>query len=117
MLEAVLHSVSNVLILVIIAAVGYRVSAQGLADAAGRKLLSKIVNLSIPFFLFYSMTSKFTHDQLLDLLRLAFIPFVVMGANYAVSLLMVKAGWVKDDVKGVFTACFSGASTLFVVVR
>ena len=51
MLEAVLHSVSNVLILVIIAAVGYRVSAQGLADAAGRKLVSKIVNLSIPFFL------------------------------------------------------------------
>ena len=36
MLEAVLHSVSNVLILVIIAAIGYRVSAQGLADAAGR---------------------------------------------------------------------------------
>ncbi len=116
MLEAVLQSVSNVLILVIIAAVGYRVSAQGLADAAGRKLVSKIVNLSIPFFLFYSMTSKFTHDQLLDLLRLAFIPFVVMGANYAVSLLMVKAGWVKEDVKGVFTACFSGASTLFVGV-
>ena len=116
MWAAVEHSISNVIVLVIIASLGYWVARRGIADAAGRKLVSRLVNLSIPFFLFYSVTSKFTHDQLIELLKMGFLPFLVVALNFLASQAMIRLGWVRRELAGAFTACFTGSTVLFVGV-
>ena len=71
MLDAFLHALSAVFVLVCVAGLGWYSSSKGWYDEAGKRLVSKIVGLAIPFFLFYSITSKFTHAQLLELLRIS----------------------------------------------
>ena len=108
MSEALLHSLSNVLVLILIAAFGWEAGRRGKIDAQGRTITAKIVNLSIPCFLFYSVTSKFSHDQLVELLKMACRPFLAVGLNLLISLLIVKAGLIRKEIQGVFTACFTG---------
>ncbi len=114
MLDAFIQPLSNIAALIFIGLVGWYVADKGLADDHGRRLVSKIVNLAIPFMLFYAMTSKFTHDQLVELLKMGFLPFVVIGLNHVVARLFVRFGLVTKEVSGVFTACFSGGSIMFV---
>lgn len=116
MSDALLHSLSNVLVLILIAAVGWNAARRGKIDNQGRAVTAKIVNLSIPCFLFYSVTSKFSHDQLIELLKMAWLPFITVGLNLLVSLLIVKAGLIRREIQGVFTACFTGSTVLFVGV-
>ena len=116
MSEALLHSLSNVLVLILIAAFGWEAGRRGKIDAQGRTITAKIVNLSIPCFLFYSVTSKFSHDQLVELLKMAWLPFLTVGLNLLISLLIVKAGLIRKEIQGVFTACFTGSTVLFVGV-
>ena len=56
MLDAFLHALSAVFVLVCVAGLGWYSSAKGWYDEAGKRLVSKIVGLAIPFFLFYSIT-------------------------------------------------------------
>ena len=114
MLDAIIQPLSNIGALVLIGAIGWYIADKGYSDDHGRRLVSKIVNLAIPFMLFYAMTSKFTHDQLLELLKMGFLPFVVIGLNHCVARLLVRLGLVTREVSGVFTACFSGGSIMFV---
>ena len=116
MFEAMLHSVSNVLVLVIIAALGFRIAQTANVDERGRQLVSRIVNLAIPFFLFYSVTSKFSQEQLIELLKMAFLPFAVVGASFLISCLLVRFGMVRRELTGAFLACFTSSTVLFVGV-
>ena len=53
MLEAVLHSLTAVAVLVIVAGLGWVTARWGWYDDRGRTLLAKLVNCAIPFFLLY----------------------------------------------------------------
>ena len=114
MLDAFLHALSAVFVLVCVAGLGWYSSAKGWYDEAGKRLVSKIVGLAIPFFLFYSITSKFTHAQLLELLRISGLPFMAFAVYIVTSWLICKAGLVRDEWHGTFIAEFSGSSLLFV---
>ena len=116
MLEAVLHSLTAVAVLVIVAGLGWVTARWGWYDDRGRTLLAKLVNCAIPFFLFYSVTSKFTHDQLLELLRMAFLPFLVVAINFCISLILAKMGVVRKEIRGAFIACFTASTVLFAGV-
>lgn len=116
MLEALTHSLSNIFVLIILAGFGYFAARRGVFDDSGRALISRLVNLAIPCFLFYSVTSKFTHDELADLLRMAGLPFITVALNFAVSLLMVKVGLVRREIRGAFLSCFTSSTVLFVGV-
>ena len=114
MLDAFLHALSAVFVLVCVAGLGWYSSAKGWYDEAGKRLVSKIVGLAIPFFLFYSITSKFTHAQLLELLRISGLPFMAFAVYIVTSWLICKAGLMRDEWHGTFIAEFSGSSLLFV---
>ncbi len=116
MLDVVLHAASAVLVLVCVAGLGYWGGYRGKFDAKSGQLISKIVNMSLPFFLFYSVASKFDHEQLMELLKLAYLPFITIGINFLISLAIIKLGWVRKELMGVFVACFSGATVMFVGV-
>ncbi len=116
MSDALLHTLSNVFVLVLTAAIGWLAARTGKLDDAGRVTTAKIVNLSIPFFLFHSVTSKFTHDELLELLGMAWLPFATVGLNLLISLALIRLGLVRRELSGTFTAAFTGSTVLFVGV-
>ena len=116
MSDALLLSLSNTAILVLVAAYGWWLAHRGTISDTGRAAIAKLVNALIPVFLFYSVTSKFSHDQMIELLKMAFLPFITMGINWLVSEALVHFGFVRKELGGVFIASFSGATVLFVGV-
>ena len=104
MSDALLHTISNVLVLVLTAGIGWLAAQTGKLDDTGRITTAKIVNLSIPFFLFNSVTTKFTHDQLVELLGMAWLPFVTVCLNLLISLALSRLGLVRRELSGTFTA-------------
>ena len=108
MSDALLHTISNVLVLVLTAGIGWLAAQTGKLDDTGRITTAKIVNLSIPFFLFNSVTTKFTHDQLVELLGMAWLPFVTVCLNLLISLALIRLGLVRRELSGTFTAAFIG---------
>lgn len=116
MLDVVLHAASAVMVLVAVAALGYWGGHKGWFDSKSQQMISRIVNMALPFFLFYSVVSKFGHDELMELLKLAYLPFVTVGISFVLSLILAQTPLVRKEVKGVFVACFSGATVLFVGV-
>ena len=113
MSDALLHTISNVLVLVLTAGIGWLAAQTGKLDDTGRITTAKIVNLSIPFFLFNSVTTKFTHDQLVELLGMAWLPFVTVCLNLLISLALIRLGLVRRELSGTFTAAFTGSTALF----
>lgn len=114
MLEAVLHSAEAVLVLFSIAFVGFETSRRGWYNEDSRRLMARLVNLCLPLFLFYNVTSKFTHEDLINVLQVAGLPFLTVGFNWLVSLAIVKMGWVRKEIAGAFIACFTGATVTFL---
>lgn len=114
MLEALAQSFGAVLVLVIIAGVGFVTSKRGWYSNEGRALIVRLVNVSIPCFLFYSITSKFNHDELFEMLRLVGLPFITIGVSFLISLVFIKMGLVRKEVQGLFIASFSSSTVLFI---
>ena len=116
MSEALLQSISNTMVLVLVAGYGWWLAHHGTISDAGRATIAKLVNALIPVFLFYSVTSKFGREQMIELLEMAFLPFITIGLNWAISEAMIRVGLVRKELGGVFVASFSGATVLFVGV-
>ena len=116
MLEAILNSLCAVAVVAAVAAVGYYFADKGTFNEQSRADIAKLVNISLPCFLFYSVAARFTHDQFMELAQSLTLPFIVILINFAFSVLFIKVGWVKKERAGTFIACFSGSTVLFVGV-
>ena len=55
MSEALLQSISNTMVLVLVAGYGWWLAHHGTISDAGRATIAKLVNALIPVFLFYSV--------------------------------------------------------------
>ena len=116
MVDVLLHAFSTVLVLVAVAGLGYWTSYRNWYDDKARSLIARLVNLAIPFFLFYSVVSKFSNGELLELLKNAYLPFVTIGINFLISLALSRTPLVRESRRGAFIAAFSGATVGFVGV-
>ena len=114
MLNAFLHALSAIFVILSVVAVGVWTARKGWYDDRSRTVIAKLVSFTIPFFLFHSVTSKFTHDELFALLRVAGLPFVTVGINFLISVILVRIGVVRKGLEGAFIACFTSSTTLFV---
>ncbi len=116
MLEAILNSLCAVAVVAAVAGVGYYFAYKGTFNEQSRADIAKLVNISLPCFLFYSVAARFTHDQFIELAQSLTLPFIVILINFAFSVLFIKIGWVRKELSGTFIACFSGSTVLFVGV-
>lgn len=115
--STILQSISALFVLLTIIGFGVWLSRRKIFDSSSSRVtVSKLVNTSIPCFLFYSVISKFTHDELLNLLTYAGVPFLTVGINYFISVLLIRIGLVRPHLRGTFVAAFSAATVLFVGV-
>ena len=116
MLEAILNSLCAVAVVAVVAGVGFYFAHKGTFNEQSRALIAKLVNISLPCFLFYSVAARFTHDQFMELAQSLTLPFIVIFINFLFSILFIKIGWVAKERAGTFISCFSGSTVLFVGV-
>ena len=104
--STILQSISALFVLLTIIGFGVWLSRKRYFDSpSSRATVSKLVNTSIPCFLFYSVISKFSHDELLNLLTFAGVPFLTVAINYFISLLFIRLGktsFERDFYRGFF---------------
>ena len=114
MLDAFLHALSAIFVLAFVAGMGGYATRKGIFDEKGRTLLSKTIGLALPFYLFSVVTSRFTHEQILELARIAGLPFLAFALFTVISIGFCRAGLVRREWQGTFVAQFSGSSILYV---
>ena len=114
MLDAFLHALSAIFVLAFVASLGGYATRKGIFDEKGRTLISKTIGIALPFYLFSVVTSRFTHEQIIELARIAGLPFLGFAVYIVISLLFCRTGLVRRDWQGTFVAQFSGTSILYV---
>ena len=78
MLEAFLNSLGCVLTMSLLAGAGYYTASRGWYDQNSQQLIARLVTfLSLPCYLFASVSERLTHDELLSLASAMIIPFVL----------------------------------------
>ena len=114
MLDALVQSLYAVFVLMAVASFGYITAGRGWYDKKSVSLVARLVNLALPFFLFSSVTTKFTHDEFMHLMTIAVVPFMAIAIDYAISWGLSKTRLVREDIRGVFIASFTPGSILFI---
>lgn len=116
-LDAFLHSLNCVVILLILGGTGYVTAARGWYDKNSSALMAKLVTfLSLPAYLFSVVMQTLTHDQLLMLVGAMATPFLAVWCSFAVSRLFVKVFRVDDVHSGVFSGAFTATNNMFIGV-
>ncbi len=116
-LDAFLHSLNCVAILVILGSAGYITAHLGWYDEKSSGLIARLVTfLSLPAYLFSSVMGNLTHDELLGLLPQVVLPFAVISTGFIISLAVVKFGRVNSIHRGIFSSAFTCSNNMFIGV-
>lgn len=117
MWEAFLHSLSCVLILLLLAGAGYWTAHKGWYDAQSTALIAKLVTfMSLPAYLFSSVMEKLDHDELISLAGSMVIPFLTVWLCFFVSRIIVKVCKVEHVHAGTFSSAFTATNNMFIGV-
>lgn len=115
MLEALLHSIECVLILSVLAAVGYFTARLGWYDGAARSLIARIVTfVSLPAYLYTNVTEGVTREELLDFAVPMILPFVSIWACFFISRAVVRWGGIDAIHGGTFSSAFAATNNMFI---
>lgn len=115
MWNAFLHSVECVFILILLSGAGYVTAARGWYDSRSQSLIAKLVTfLSLPAYLFSSVSKSLTHDELLALTGPLVVPFVSVWTCFAISLLIAKVARIERIHHGVFASAFTATNNMFI---
>ena len=111
MWDAFLHSVECVFILILLSGAGYLTAARGWYDSRSQSLIAQLVTfLSLPAYLFSSVSKSLTHDELLALTGPLVVPFVSVWTCFAISLLIAKVARIERIHHGVFASAFTATN-------
>lgn len=115
--QAFLHSLNCVAILILLGGAGYWTAQLGWYDERSKMLISKLVTfLSLPAYLFSSVMSHLTHEELIDLFPQLLIPFATIWTGFAISRVIAHFGHINVVHKGVFSSAFTASNNMFIGV-
>ncbi|MDO5531155.1 AEC family transporter [Sutterella sp.] len=115
MLEAFLNSLNCVIIMGLLAGAGYWTATKGWYDQTASALLARLVTfLSLPCYLFASVSEKLTHDQLIALAGPMVIPFISIWTVFFLSRLVIRLGRIENTHSGVFSSAFTASNNMFI---
>ena len=116
-LDAFLHSLNCVAILIILGSAGYITAHLGWYDDKSSALIAKLVTfLSLPAYLFSSVMQNLTHDELLGLVPQLVVPFCSIATGFLLSLVIVRFGHINVVHKGIFSSAFTCSNNMFIGV-
>jgi malate permease and related proteins len=111
----ILKSIESILTIIILIAIGYIFTHAGWFNESTSKLFSRIVmNISLPCYMFFNITTTFDRAQLESLSRNLIVPFVSIGISYLLSIVVSNVIKVDRSRKGVFRSMFFASNTMFI---
>lgn len=110
-----LSSISGVLVILIMVAVGYILAERKWFDEKSSKLVSRLVTqIALPAYMVTTIMKDFTADQLKTLLPDLRYPVVSMIILFAFSFAVMKALRIRQDHAGLYSSMFFNSNTVFV---
>ena len=115
MLEAFLNSLGCVLTMSLLAGAGYYTASRGWYDLNSQQLIARLVTfLSLPCYLFASVSERMTHDELLALAGPMVIPFLSMWLVFFTSRAAAKIFRIERVHSGVFSSAYTASNNMFI---
>ena len=115
MLEAFLNSINCVIIMGLLAGAGYWTASKGWYDQKATQLIARLVTfLSLPCYLFASVSERLTHDALLALAGPMVLPFVSMWTVFLTSRIVIRLGRVERTHSGIFSSAYTASNNMFI---
>ncbi|WP_461240752.1 AEC family transporter [Paucilactobacillus sp. N302-9] len=110
-----LSSISGVLVILVMVAVGYILTERGWFDDKSAKLVSRLVTqIALPAYMVTTIMKDFTADQLKTLLPDLRYPVVSMLILFAFSFAVMRVMRIKQEHAGLFSSMFFNSNTVFV---
>ena len=111
----VINALQSVLSIMIMVSIGYLLSKKKWLDKKTSNLFSKlIVNISLPSVMIYNLMTSFNKVELLDTLGGIIVPFLGILITYIISIPLAKLLKIREDRRGMFSALFAFANTIFI---
>ena len=115
MLEAFLKSINCVIIMGLLAGAGYWTASKGWYDQTATQLIARLVTfLSLPCYLFASVSERLTHDELIALAGPMVIPFISMWLVFFTSRIIIRLGHVTTTHSGIFSSAYTASNNMFI---
>lgn len=109
------HSISGVLVILVMIAVGYILAERKWFDGRSSGLVARLVTqIALPCYMLDTVTSKFTATELLKMLPEIKYPALSMTILMALAMAIAKVFRVSKDRQGVFTSMFFNSNTVFI---
>lgn len=110
-----LSSIESILSIIIMITVGYVLTHIGWLTDESSKTFSKIIlNVSLPCYMIYNLTSSFDRKKLELLSSGLLIPIITIAASYIISIAVSNVLKIKAGRKGVFRSIFFVSNTIFI---
>lgn len=115
MLLTLLTSAESILPIVVMIIVGYVTARIGwINNKVGSAFTKLILNVSLPCYMIWNLTSSFDRDKFLTLIGGILIPILSMGLCYIASIGVSKLFKIPKGKTGVFRTAFFCSNTIFV---
>lgn len=115
MLEAFLNSLGCVLTMSLLAGAGYYTASRGWYDQNSQQLIARLVTfLSLPCYLFASVSERLTHDELLSLASAMIIPFASIWLVFFTSRAAAHIFRIERVHSGVFSSAYTASNNMFI---
>lgn len=109
------QSISGVLVILVMIAVGYFLEQKGWFDDKSTKLIAKIVTqVSLPCYMLGTIVSKFSAKELLRMIPDLRFPVISMLILMGIAFAVVHIFKIQDKHAGLFTSMFFNSNTVFV---
>lgn len=110
-----INSIESILTIIILIMTGWLLTQKGWFSDDTSKLFSKLIlNISLPCFMIYNITTTFEQSELKSLSRNLVIPFVSIMLSYLLSIAVSNLIKVDRGRKGIFRTMFFASNTMFI---
>lgn len=114
-LDVIVQAVESVLTLFLIGALGYALAAKGwFSDNTKAVLPRLVVDITMPLYLVYVISSTISRDELIEMLSAASLPLIALLLTFAVSLVLIRILKIPQGHKGIFSVAFSCPNTIYL---
>lgn len=114
-MAAFLSSVSSVVVIVLIMALGYLLRRTGwFADTFSGNISKLITQIALPASIFISVQNNLTRGSLLNLFANLLVPAIGVVISYIIAFILVKVIKVPVGRRGVFINTVANANTIFI---
>ncbi|QEA31990.1 AEC family transporter [Secundilactobacillus malefermentans] len=109
------ESISGVLVIMVMIALGYVLTVRGwFNDYASRLIARLVTQIALPAYMIFTITGQFSADKLKSTLPDLRFPVVSMLILYALAMAAYRLFRIQKSHKGLFESMFLNSNTVFV---